>query len=113
MPTTYHRDIDVISGVPWTINGTLYDASGNLLDVTNCTLTWGLLDPDGRPVAIPSARISKTDPVNGAISIAVAKTDTRLDPGRYTDALRVIAGAQKDVFWTGQLRVCANPFTAA
>ena len=56
--------------------------------------------------------ISKTDPVNGAISIAVAKSDTALDPGRYTDALQVVSGAQKDVFWTGQLRVCANPFTA-
>jgi hypothetical protein len=81
-----------------------------VLDVTNCQLSWCLLDPAGNPVATPSVSISKTDPVNGLISIEVAKTDTNLDPGRYTDALQVIAGAQKDVFWTGQLRVCANPF---
>jgi hypothetical protein len=54
--------------------------------------------------------ISKTDPVNGAISIAVAKSDTALDPGRYTDALQVIAGSNKDLFWIGQIRVAANPF---
>jgi len=29
---------------------------------------------------------------------------------RYTDALQVVAGTNKDVFWTGQILVAANPF---
>jgi hypothetical protein len=49
-------------------------------------------------------------PVNGAIQISVAKADTAIDPGRYTDALRVIAGPNKDLFWSGQILVPANPF---
>jgi hypothetical protein len=62
-----------------------------------------LLDPNGNPVPT-TASISKTDPRNGGISIAVAKDSTRLDPGRYTDTPQVVAGLNKDVFWTGQLR---------
>jgi hypothetical protein len=107
---SYHDPVDVIAATPWTIAGTLYDAAGKIFDVTNCTLAWALLDPNGNPVPIPTASISKTDPVNGAIEVAVAKTDTALDPGRYTDALQVTEGASKDVFWVGNILVAANPF---
>jgi hypothetical protein len=100
---TLHDPINVISGVPWTIAGTLYDAAGNLLDVTNCTLSWYLLDANGNPVPTPTATITKTDPINGAIQISIDKSDTMLDPSRYTDALQVVAGTNKDVFWTGQI----------
>jgi hypothetical protein len=55
-------------------------------------------------------RHSETAPINGAIQINIAKSDTMLDPSRYNDALQVVSGAQKDVFWTGQIVVCANPF---
>ena len=55
--------------------------------------------------------IGKTDSTNGSIRIEIDKTDTILDPGRYTDALQVIAGSNKDVFWMGQIRVAANPFS--
>jgi hypothetical protein len=110
MPITYHSDLQVRAGVTWTINGTLFDAAGKLLDVTNCTLSWCLLDTNGNPMAI-TATIAKTDPVNGAISITIDKTDTALDPGRLTDALQVVEGANKGVFWIGQIAVQANPFT--
>jgi hypothetical protein len=106
----YHPDVEVVSGTPIVINGILYDAAGNLLDVTNCTLAWGLLDPDGNPVSPLAVTISKTDPVNGAISIEVPATYTDLRPGRYTDALQVTAGMSTDLFWTGWVLVCANPF---
>jgi hypothetical protein len=112
MPTTYHPDIDVIAATPWTIAGTLYDATGKLLDVTNCTLSWVLLDFDAQPVET-SASITKTDPANGSITIEIPSTYTDLPPGRYTDTLQVIAGVSKDVFWTGQLRVVANPFSVS
>jgi hypothetical protein len=106
----YHPDISTVSGTPIVINGTLYDAAGNLLDLTNATLAWGLLDPDGNPVAPLSATISKTDPANGAISIEVPATYTALQPGRYTDALEVTEGMNTEVFWIGQILVAANPF---
>jgi hypothetical protein len=111
VPVTYHADIDVVSGTDWTIAGTLYDATGKLLDVTNCALAWVLLDPDGNPV-LPTdlnITISKTDPVNGAIQITVPMQYTYLRPGRYTDALQVTEGTSTDVFWMGQLRCAANP----
>ena len=112
MPVTYHPDIDVVSGTDWTIAGVLYDATGKLLDVTNCTLAWVLLDPDGNSI-LPfdlNITISKTDPVNGAIQINVPMGYTYLRPGRYTDALQVTEGTSTDVFWMGQLRCAANPF---
>ncbi len=111
MSVTYHPDIDVVSGTDWTIAGALYDASGKLLDVTNCTLSWVLLDMDGAPV-LPTDQnitISKTDAINGGILISVPRQYTVLNPGRYTDALQVIEGSNADVFWIGQLRVSANP----
>ena len=76
------------------------------IEVASCYL----LDPDGRPVPT-TPTITKIDPVNGAIQIAVSRSDTALDPGRYTDALQVIDGALKDIFWIGQIRVAANPFS--
>jgi hypothetical protein len=111
MPVTYHPDIDIVSGTDWTIAGTLYDATGKLLDVTNCTLAWVLLDPDGNPV-LPTdlnITISKTDPINGAIQVNVPNAYTYLRPCRYTDVLQVTEGTSTDVFWIGQLRCAANP----
>lgn len=111
MPVTYHPDIDVVSGTDWTIAGTIYDASGKLLDVTNCDLAWVLLDPDGNPI-LPTdlnVTISKSDPINGAILINVPIQYTYLRPGRYTDVLQITQGMSTDVFWMGQLRCAANP----
>jgi hypothetical protein len=34
----------------------------------------------------------------------------RSTAGGYTDALQVVAGTNKDVFWNGQILVAANPF---
>jgi len=97
------------AGTPWTIAGTVYDAQGNLLDVTNAQLAWCLLDPNGNPVP-QVVTITKTDPTHGAIEISVAATDTALDPGRYTDALQVREGTSTELFWIGQILVAANPF---
>jgi hypothetical protein len=42
--------------------------------------------------------ITKSDPVNGGITVSIPRAYTGLDPGRYTDALQVIDGALKDIF---------------
>jgi hypothetical protein len=42
------------------------------------------------------------------LTIEIAKTDTALDPGRYTDALAVTEGTNTDVFWVGQILVAAT-----
>ena len=105
----YHPNVNVRAGTPWTIAGTLYDAQGNLLDVTNAQLAWCLLDPNGNPVP-QVATITKTDPTHGAIEINVAATDTALNPGRYTDALQVKEGTNTELFWIGQILVAASLF---
>jgi hypothetical protein len=60
MPLTYHRDVEVAVGVPWTINGTLCNAAGAPFDVTNAQLA-----PDERagPTTFfrPAARGSACD----------------------------------------------------
>jgi hypothetical protein len=111
MSVSYHADVELMAGLPWLINGTLYDANGNPFDVSNCSFVRALLDPSGNPV-LPlddNVLISKTDPTNGGIQISIPAQYTALDPGRYTDALRVTEGNSSDVFWIGQILVAANP----
>jgi hypothetical protein len=52
------------------------------------------------------------DAAAGAIGIYVPATDTAgLDPGYYTDALRVnLPNAGDATVWHGQILVAANPF---
>ena len=110
MPLTYHRDVEVTAGVPWTINGTLCNAAGAPFDVTNAQLAWVLLNADSFVVPV-TASITKTDPVNGAISIEVTKTDTGLAPGRYMDALQIRQGTGTGLYWIGQILVAEHPPT--
>jgi hypothetical protein len=108
MPLTYHREIQVTAGVPWVINGELLNATGAPFDVTNAQLAWVLLNAASYVIPM-TASITKTDPVNGAISIEVAKTDTALAPGRYTDALQIRQGDGTGLYWIGNILVAANP----
>ena len=110
MPLSYHCDVEVAAGVPWTINGTLCNAAGAPFDVTNAQLAWVLLNADSYVLPM-TASITKTDPVNGAISIEVAKTDTALAPGRYTDALQIRKGTGRGLYWIGNICVASNPRT--
>ena len=107
MPLTYHRPIEVAAGVPWVINGRLCDATGVPFDVTNAQLAWVLLNADSFVVPM-SASITKNDPVNGAISIEVAKIDTALPPGRYTDALQIRGGTGRGIYWIGFIEVASR-----
>jgi hypothetical protein len=50
MAISYNEDIEVVAGTPWAIGGVLYDANDQLLDVTNCSLAWSLLNPNEAPV---------------------------------------------------------------
>lgn len=113
MAIIYHPDLEVASGEPIAINGLLTDANGQPFDVTNCTLAFALLDPDGAPVSPLNATISKTDPTNGVISIEIPAAYTALPPGRYTDGLQVTEGLSTEVFWVGNILVAANPFNVA
>jgi hypothetical protein len=102
----------IIQGNPNTKGCRSIPIGDNLFDVTNCILTWALLDPDGNPLSSVngSYTINKTDPTNGGIQITVPREYTALDPGRYTDALQVVEGASKGIFWIGQIVVAASPF---
>jgi hypothetical protein len=112
MSLPYHPNVQVRAGTTWSINGLLLDANGNPLDITNCALAWGLLDMSGNPVpvVIDNAVVTKTDPVNGAISITIAAAYTKIDPARYTDTLEVTEGNNTELFWTGFIVVNADPF---
>ena len=111
MPLAYHPNVQLMAGVPWTINGTLCNAAREPFDVTNAQLAWVLLNADSSWVVPMTASITKTDPVNGAISIEVAKTDTALAPGRYMDALQIRQGTGTGLYWIGQILVAEHPLT--
>jgi hypothetical protein len=107
MPLTYHVPIEVAADVPWVINGQLCDATGVPFDVTNAQLAWVLLNADSFVVPT-SASITKNDPANGAIRIEVAKMDTALPPGRYTDALQIRGGTGRGIYWIGFIEVAGR-----
>jgi hypothetical protein len=90
----------------------LLDADGNPLDLSNATLTWTLIGPQGTPVlADGDATITVVgDPTAGTIHIAVHNAKTaQLEAGRYIDALQVAIGDVVSPLWTGQMLVAANP----
>jgi hypothetical protein len=109
MPT-HHGFIEVVAGDPGEIPGTLTDADGQPLDLTNAQFEWVLVDAGGNPITL-AAEVDVMDAAAGAIGIYVPATDTAGDPGYYTDALRVnLPSAGDATVWHGQILVAANPF---
>ena len=110
MPT-HHGLIELIAGDPWEIPGTLTDINGNPLELTNAQFEWVLVDTGDNPIAL-GAEVDVMDAATGAIGIYVPASDTAgLDPGYYTDALRVnLPSAGGATVWHGQILVATNPF---
>jgi hypothetical protein len=90
---TPHPDLTLASGDDWEILGTLLDTAGQPLDLTDATLEWVLVGPDGTVEAsFPgSAEIAIWEPfASGAITVILRSDITEtLAPGRYSDRLRV------------------------
>jgi hypothetical protein len=108
----HHEPIEVIAGEPWDIPGTLLDPNRAPIDLTGATLEWVLVDSGGNPVAI-AAEVTVTDAASGEICISVSADDTAgLDPGHYTDGLRVTTLGGERRTWHGYIQIDANPFAA-
>jgi hypothetical protein len=111
MPVPHHADLELMPGDDWVIPFVLTDVNGSPLDLTNATLQFTLLDPDGNKTIVDPLITIDEPKTKGTGAIAVNNTvTTNLSPGRYTDALRVtIADAQSTV-WLGLILVDADPF---
>jgi hypothetical protein len=111
MPT-HHGLIELVAGDPWEIPGTLTDDNGQPLDLTNAQFEWALVDTGRNPITLAAA-VDVIDAAAGVLGIYVRASDTAgLDPGYYTDALRVkLPSAGGATVWHGQILVVANPFT--
>jgi len=107
----YHPDTELMAATDWGIDGTLLDADGNPLDLSDATLTWTLIGPQGTPVlADGDATVAVVDPTAGTIHIAVHHDKTaQLEVGRYIDALQLTVGDAVSPLWIGQILVAANP----
>ena len=114
MAINWHDDIEVMTGDTFTIPGTLQDVDGNALDLSDATVLWTLIDPDGVPALTgDDATISISDQGTnkGQLLITVpASTTTRLLPGIYTDALRVELDEARTTMWLGSVYVDQDPF---
>ena len=109
----HHEPIEVIAGETWDIPGTLLDANGSPIDLAGTTLEWDLVDSGGNPVAI-SAEVAVTDAARGVICISVSANDTAgLDPGSYSDGLRVTMPRGERHTWHGYIQVDANRFAVS
>jgi hypothetical protein len=111
MPLVHHDDTELMAATDWVIDGTLLDVNGQPLDLSNATLTWTLIGPDGLPVlANGDATITVVDQANGLIRIDVPNTKTlALECGGYMDALQLTIGDVISPLWLGVILVAANP----
>jgi hypothetical protein len=101
-----------MAATDWDIHRTLLDATRQALDLSNATLTWTLIGPQGTPVLQNGdATITVVgDPTAGTIRISVANAKTAtLECGRYIDALQLTIGDTVSLLWLGQILVAANP----
>ena len=88
----------------------MLDANGSPIDLTGATLEWVLVDSGSNPTAI-AAEVTVIDAATGAICISVGASDTAgLDPGYYSDSLRVTMLRGERSTWHGQIQVDANRF---
>jgi|SRR6516164_3662029 hypothetical protein len=109
MALNHHDDTELMAGTDWVIAGTLLDVDGQPLDLSNATLQWTLIGPNGLPVlANGDAAITVTG--IGMINIAVHHSVTApLNAGRYIDALQVSIGDVVSPLWLGNILIAANP----
>jgi hypothetical protein len=117
MPVTHHVDLEVVAGDDWVIDGTLLNADGSTTDLSTANAVyWTLLGPDGYPIlSTNQATVAIVDPPSsGTVRISVSSSVTSgLDPGRYTDAIRVVGASLTAMFWIGQILVDADPWSTA
>jgi hypothetical protein len=112
----HHDDIEVSAGDDWVIAGQLTQTDlVTPLDLTGAVdVQWMMLGCDGMP-AIPSNAATieiVAPPTGGKVNVKLPSDVTKtLDPGLYTDALRVVMPAKSTV-WTGVISVGANYFDA-
>jgi hypothetical protein len=115
MPVTHHDDLEVVAGDDWVIDGSLLNEDGSVTDLSTASAVyWTLLGPDGYPIlSADQATVAIVDPASsGTVRISVSKTvTTGLDPGRYTDAIRVVGVSLTATFWIGQILVDADPWS--
>jgi hypothetical protein len=108
----HHDPTELMAATDWGIDGTLLDADGQPLDLSNATLTWTLIGPQGTPVLRNGdATITVVgDPTAGSIHIGIHNAKTaQLECGRYIDALQLTIGDAVSPLWTGVILVAANP----
>ena len=112
MPTTDHEDTNFVAGDDWHIGGSLLDRNGDPLDLTNASIAWTLLDPNGAPVKANAIITVLDPPTAGMVNIKLtAATTGTLLPGRYTEALRITrAGTTSTLQGLSILVVARNPF---
>ena len=113
MGITYHADLEIAAGDDWLIAGTLLDADGQPIDLSQAgtTIEWVLFNPDGG-VALTSDQftVNVVPQEVGNISIVVPRISTYLLPaGRYTDSLRVTTTI-RSVEWRGNILVSCDLF---
>ena len=99
----------------WIINGALYDIYDDPLNPTGYTIEWNLIDWN-QEVKVSTAQVAITiaDAPSGQIKIIVPSEITQtLEPGEYTDALRLTKGTATGTMWYGQILVKPSLFGAA
>ena len=73
MPVSHHADLELMPGDDWVIPFALTDINGGPLDLTDATLQWTLLDPDGNQIVVDPHITTDNPTTTGTGAIAVNK----------------------------------------
>src|SRR5262249_12184038 len=98
MTIPHHDPTELMAATDWEIDGTLLDVDGQPLDLSNATLQWSLIGPQGTPVLQKGdATIAVTAPAAGTITTAV-------HPAKAADArMRALYGRAAANHWRHRL----------
>lgn len=108
-------DLTLYAGTKRTLTMIVYDgAGGDVLDLTNRTVTWqmGVFDGDGvlQPDAVLAKTAEITSAVDGQCQVVLLTEDTaRIDPGLYWQEWEVRdSDGEGDVIAVGRVRLQLN-----
>jgi hypothetical protein len=115
---THHDYVELRAGDDWIIQATLLNPDGSAYDLTNATVEWILLGPDGMTAIDQGWTFQVAEPATGGQGVVLVdnKLTAPLAPGYYMDALRAITPTPTDpnlqvtTMWDGQIGVCINMF---
>lgn len=92
--TEYDQDVEMTQGNDRTIEITVKDEAGVVVDITNASITWGFVERGGDGTILATKTVDSgitiTDAVHGVFEVALEPADTAEFYGDYIHEVEVV-----------------------